>query len=142
MTLHFADTPEKIAHCWEAMYALRPHLHEDRFVQTVLEMRESDQYEMIYIDIDGKAVAVLGFRYMRTLYQGKTIYIDDLSTLPEARGRGCGSALLDFIHEKARQEGLDAVVLDSGHARFDAHRLYLNKGYRITTHHFVKEIGR
>ena len=72
------------------------------------------------------------------LYSGKTLYIDDLSTLPGARGKGYASTLLDFVIEQARQHGCQCVSLDSGQnpARYDAHRLYLKKGFNITSHHF------
>ena len=84
-------------------------------------------------------VAIAGFREEHKLVSGKTIYIDDLSTLASHRGRGLGGRLLDFIHTLARQQGKDGVYLDSGHQRHDAHRLYLNKGYTITAHHFTNK---
>ena len=35
---------------------------------------------------------------------------------------------------------LDAVHLDSGHTRFDAHRVYLSHGFRISSHHFTLKL--
>ncbi|RYF63705.1 MAG: GNAT family N-acetyltransferase, partial [Cytophagaceae bacterium] len=42
----------------------------------------------------------------------------------------------------ARQTGCQCVSLDSGQnpARYDAHRLYLNKGFNITSHHFKLDL--
>jgi GNAT superfamily N-acetyltransferase len=75
---------------------------------------------------------------MQLLYSGKTLYIDDLSTLPEGRGKGYASALLDYVIAEARTLGCTCVTLDSGHnpARYDAHRLYLSKRFNIVSHHF------
>jgi hypothetical protein len=49
------------------------------------------------------------------------LYVDDLST--RERFRRC-----------------EAVYLDSGHHRHDAHRLHLGAGYEIRSHHFVKPL--
>ncbi|HEY6777614.1 MAG TPA: GNAT family N-acetyltransferase, partial [Thermoleophilaceae bacterium] len=69
------------------------------------------------------------------------LYIDDLSTLPEARRRGHARALLDWCLEEARRLGCDQLHLDSGvePEREDAHRLYFNAGLRITSYHFARE---
>lgn len=101
----------------------------------------NEGYRMIFIEEDGNAIAFSGFRNMNMFYCGKIIYIDDLGTLAEHRGKGCGTMLLNYIHELARAEGKTAVHLDSGHHRFTAHRLYLNKGYNIIAHHFVHELN-
>ena len=44
------------------------------------------------------------------------------------------------IIDMARKENLDAIHLDSGHTRFDAHRLYLNMGFKIVSHHFALQL--
>lgn len=126
----------EIAACWDAVYALRPHLVQENYVAQVQQMMEEEGFRMICIEENGKVVAFSGYRPMHTLFAGRTFYIDDLSTLPEARGKGCGGALLGYIHEEAKKEGRVAVYLDSGYQRNDAHRLYLNKGYKLASHHF------
>ncbi|PUZ25639.1 GNAT family N-acetyltransferase [Chitinophaga parva] len=136
--VQYARTAEQIAACWLPIQALRPHLDAATFVQVIQEMMETG-YQLIYIADAGKPVAIAGFREEHKLVSGKTIYIDDLSTLASHRGRGLGGRLLDFIHTLARQQGKDGVYLDSGHQRHDAHRLYLNKGYTITAHHFTNK---
>ena len=85
-----------------------------------------------------QAPAAIGYRIMNLLYSGKTLYIDDLSTLPEGRAKGYAGALLDFVIDEARKAGCSCVTLDSGHspARYDAHRLYLKKRFNIVSHHF------
>ena len=47
------------------------------------------------------------------------------------------------VEERARLEkekGFELITLDSGHHRHTAHRLYLNKGFEIKSHHFVKKL--
>jgi len=139
MEIRIATTEEDISKCWDVMHALRPHLIKEQFIPTVKEMIV-EGYQLAYIEGDGKAVAAVGFRYMQYLFNGKHFYIDDLSTLPESRGKGCAGMLLDYVIELARQKGYKCVTLDSGYARHDAHRLYLNKGFVLASHHFSKTL--
>jgi GNAT superfamily N-acetyltransferase len=87
-----------------------------------------------------EAVAAAGFRVAHLLAWGRFLYVDDLSTLPSARRHGYGRALLDWLVDEARRLGCEQLHLDSGvgPARADAHRLYLNAGLQITSHHFAR----
>jgi GNAT superfamily N-acetyltransferase len=134
-----ATTEEEILKCWDILFALRPHLIKDNFVSTVQEMI-SEGYQLAYIEEHGNAVAAVGFRYVHYLYNGRHFYIDDLSTLPESRGKGYGGMLLDYVVELAKEKGYGCVTLDSGYTRLDAHRLYLNKGFILAAHHFSKSL--
>ena len=135
-TIREAKTDAEIALCWDVIAALRPHLNKENLVPEVKEMME-EGYRIIFAEEEGKAVSFAGFRDMHMLYCGKIIYIDDLSTLSEHRGKGYAGMLLDYIHQLARESGKSAVHLDSGHHRHNAHRLYHNKGYVISAHHFA-----
>lgn len=137
--IRHAQTDIEIESCFEVVQALRPHLNRENFLQQVREMM-ADGYQMIFIAEDQLAIAFAGFRNLHMLYSGKIIYIDDLSTLPQYRGKGYGGKLLDYLHKLAKETGKGGVHLDSGYHRNDAHRLYLNKGYKLASHHFVKEI--
>lgn len=139
MEIKFAETDEDLKKCIEVIQALRPNLTLERFLSLIPEMKK-ESYRLAFIEENGKAVSACGFRYMTTLFEGRFIYIDDLSTLAEGRGKGYASALFDFVVNLAKSEGLPAVHLDSGHQRFDAHRLYLNKGMKIVYHHFRLEL--
>jgi GNAT superfamily N-acetyltransferase len=140
MDIQLADTDEKILKCRDAILALRPHLADADLVSLVKEMI-NEGYQLAFIEEDGKAAAAIGFRYLQFLFNGKHFYIDDLSTLAEHRGKGYGSALLDYVSDKAKELGFQQITLDSGHHRHNAHRLYLNKGFVINSHHFVKKLN-
>ncbi|HEY8936148.1 MAG TPA: GNAT family N-acetyltransferase [Cyclobacteriaceae bacterium] len=141
MNIKLATTDQDILSCWKVIQVLRPHLKEDVFLKTVKEMI-SEGYQLAFIEENGMAASAIGFRYLQYLFIGKHIYIDDLSTLPEHRGKGYGGKLLDYVFDFAKEKGYNYVTLDSGHHRFDAHRLYLNKGFTITSHHFTKTITK
>lgn len=88
------------------------------------------------------ALAVAGFREVRTLAWGHHLYVDDVSTLPTARRAGHGDRLMSWLTEEAGRLGCEALHLDSGVAadRAPAHRLYMRHGLRISAHHFEREI--
>lgn len=126
--------------CWPVVQELRPHLTWDAFVSMVPEMIQEGYHLLMARHSNGTIVAFAGYRYMQTLFDGKMIYIDDLCSLPEYRGNGYANALLDHIIEEASSKGYKFVSLDSGFQRLDAHRLYLNKGFIISSLHFRKKL--
>ncbi|WP_020597637.1 GNAT family N-acetyltransferase [Spirosoma panaciterrae] len=145
MTIKIATTDAEIERCIPAMLALRSHLTPADALDRIRSQQQTDGFVLAYVDTgnpDETVPAVTGYRYLNFLYSGKTLYIDDLSTLPEARGKGYAGALVDFIIDQARQAGCQCVSLDSGQnpARYDAHRLYLNKRFNIVSHHFKLDL--
>lgn len=130
--IHDAD----ILKCWKVIYELRPHLKESEFTKTIKRIQNSG-YQLVYIEENNMAIAAAGFVIGEKLHRGKHIYIDDLSTLPAYRNKGYGGLLLNWIFELAKKEECKQVHLDSGVQRFDAHRLYLKKGFNISSHHFA-----
>ncbi len=67
------------------------------------------------------------FRELATQpHQGE---IRTLSVAPEARGRGVGSALVDWCLDEARRAGLAEIVLSSLPVMHAAHRLYESRGF-------------
>jgi GNAT superfamily N-acetyltransferase len=129
---------------FEAMRALRSH-HDDReaFVRRVDEIQRPEGFRLVAaFGEDGTVEAVAGFRVGHNLAWGRFLYVDDLSTLPTARRRGHGRALLDWLTSEAIRLGCDQLHLDSGVGpeREDAHRLYLNARLRINSPHFARAL--
>jgi GNAT superfamily N-acetyltransferase len=127
------------------MRELRPQFtDEEAFVRRVDEVQRAEGYRLVgaFEDGEAEAAAVAGFRVGHLLAWGRFLYVDDLSTLPAARRRGHGRALLEWLAGEGRRLGCDQLHLDSGVGpeRFDAHRLYLNVGLAITSHHFARRL--
>jgi GNAT superfamily N-acetyltransferase len=140
MTIRELEHAES-ALAFAAMRALRPHLAgEDELVRRVGEQRAEGYRLVAAVDDDGSVSAVAGFRVRNTLADGRILYVDDLSTLPAARRRGYGRALLDWCVHEGRRLGCDELHLDSsvGADRQDAHRLYFNAGMRVSAYHFER----
>jgi GNAT superfamily N-acetyltransferase len=118
---------------------------EETFVRAVDELQRPTGYRLLgaFEEDREDAVAVAGFRAFHCLAWGHALYVDDLSTLPSARRRGHGAALLAWLVEEAKRLGCDQLHLDSGVGldRADAHRLYLNSGLVISAHHFARLVG-
>jgi GNAT superfamily N-acetyltransferase len=133
-----ASTDEDIISCFPVFKELRPKLEFEALLPQV-RRQEVQSYKILALRQNGEIKSVAGFRLCEFLAWGKILYIDDLSTLPSARGNGFAGTLLNWLIEHAKKIGCDAVHLDSGHARHAAHRLYLQKGFRISSHHFALE---
>lgn len=130
-----ALTQKDIQLCERVILELRPHLKGKDLWQLYQEQLQ-EKYQILYIKEQDEAIAFVGYRFLNMLYSGKTLYIDDLCTLPSFRGKGYAGILLKKIFEIAKREQCDVVSLDSGHHRHEAHRLYLNHGFVIASHHF------
>lgn len=137
--------PPKTHRAFAAMRELRPSiLDSDAFVSQVDKVQRPAGYRLVAVvpDVDGNAEAVAGFRVGDNLAWGRHLYVDDLSTVPEARGKGHAASLLGWLSAEAERLGCAAIHLDSGvgENRAVAHRLYLGDGFRISSHHFSKDI--
>lgn len=141
MQIRILESLDDIRRCFPVMRELRPHLVMDGFVQQVLRQRTLHGYVLAAIEAEGRVTAVAGCRVAEFLAWGKVLYVDDLVTGQAHRGQGYGGALMDWLIEQARTQGCAELHLDSGHQRFDAHRLYLNKKMKITSHHFALKLA-
>ncbi len=125
--------------CFPVFSELRPHLAPEKFLAQV-RRQEQQGYKILALRWNGEIKSIAGFRIAEYLAWGKILYIDDLSTLSAVRSQGFANTLLDRLIEFAKKSACDAVHLDSGYARHAAHRLYLNKGFELKSHHFVLDV--
>jgi GNAT superfamily N-acetyltransferase len=137
--------PPDTGSVFRAMRALRANLGDEKsFARAVDEVQRPEGYRLVGAFEEGgsEAVAVAGFRTAHNIAWGHYLYVDDLSTLPEARRRGHARGLLEWLLKEARRLECDQLHLDSGVGldRADAHRLYLNAGMVISSHHFARYV--
>ena len=122
---------------------LRPHAGPaSTLVDLIDDELRPNGYRLVGSFEDGEddAAAVAGFRVARMIAWGRYLYVDDLVTAAERRGRGHADALFAWLLEEAARQGCDQFHLDSGVGpqRADAHRFYLRHGMRITSYHFAR----
>src|ERR1700674_3074324 len=130
---------------YKAMFELRPAVGDEAaFVKRVDAVQRPEGYRLVasFVEGDIHAVAAAGFRVVHYLFWGDTLYCDDLGTLTANRGKGHAGKLIDWMIEEARRLGCGEFHLDSGPGadRIDAHRLYFNKGMRISAYHFSRSV--
>lgn len=130
-----AQATQDILCCFPVFSALRPQLNEQAFVEQVLRQYQFG-YRIGMLTEKDAAVSVIGIRFTEFLAWGKILYIDDLCTLEKHQGKGYASTLLDWAVDEARKHHCNAIHLDSGYARKSAHKLYLKKGFSLSSHHF------
>lgn len=139
MQIKEAKTKEDIIFCGKAILEFRPNLDPGTYVEQTLRMMK-EGFRLLYVANEGEtfASAILGFRIQEMLRTGVMIYIDDLFTFGASRGKGYAGMLLKHVDAIAGELGIKSVSLDSGFQLHPAHRLYLNSGYFLGAHHFVK----
>jgi GNAT superfamily N-acetyltransferase len=80
---------------------------------------------------EGRCLGVAYVAFIWSLeHGGRSLWLDELYVLPEARNSGLGSALMDAVIAYAKSENCMAIDLevDEGHER--AARLYERLGFR------------
>lgn len=137
--IKIAITDTEIASCWEAISVLRPMLERENFVSQIQDLQK-EGYHLLYIQEKDKTVAIAGYRIYTMLYCGKMLYLDDLSTLEEYRGKGYASQLLNHLKAIALENNCVSIQLDSGPARTTAHKLYFKEDFTISAYHFHKKL--
>ena len=139
-TPKLAKSDKDILACSQVMRELRPHISEEDFLSRIRRQQEQG-YHLAQISEKGVVCAVAGFRILENLAWGKFLYLDDLVTADDSRSKGYGGVLFDWLIDYAKKESCAEFHLDSGVQRFGAHRFYLQKRMKISSHHFVLPIS-
>lgn len=135
-----AQAEAEIGRCFPVMAQLRPALSLDEFIVRVQRQREDFDYQLAFLEAENEIVAVAGFRICENLAWGRFLYVDDLVTSETERSQGYGELLFDWLAQNAARENCVQLHLDSGVQRFEAHRFYLKKRMKISSHHFALEL--
>ena len=87
-----------------------------------------DAYEPMHAVVaerDGKLTGLVHYLFHRnTAMLAPTCYLQDLFTVPEARGQGIGRALIEAVYERARAAGSPRVYWMTQESNATARRLY------------------
>ncbi|ADD07468.1 GNAT family acetyltransferase (plasmid) [Natrialba magadii ATCC 43099] len=119
---------------------LRDHLDEEQYLEHYVEMA-GDGYTMFACDVDGDPVAVAGVKITTNFYLGRHAYVYDLVTTEGERSKGYGRRLLEYVHEWAADHGCEAVELESGLWRDEAHAFYEDLGYEKYCYSFTYDLS-
>jgi GNAT superfamily N-acetyltransferase len=122
-------TDGAIEKAYPVLAELRPHLRAEAFVEQV-RLQQREGYRLIGGFVAGRLVAAAGFRIGRTLSRGQHLFVDDLVTTTSEQGKGYGAAMLKYLGEMARAEGITKIWLDS---RDTARTFYEKVGFSVHT---------
>jgi GNAT superfamily N-acetyltransferase len=128
-----------------AMLTLRPRWKTSAALVEFIDTRlRPTGYRLfgVFEDDLSAAVSVIGFREMWSTAWGHCLYVDDVSTVRNARGRGYADVLMQWAIAEAERLNCEAVHLDSGvgEERSAVHRLYMRNHLQITAHHFARAV--
>src|SRR5258706_5466269 len=101
MKIEFATTNDQILKCRKAILEVRPRISPVEYLEKA-NLLLSEGAKMMYIDEGTDAPAIATFRINYYFFRGKNLYIDDLGTLAEHRGKGYAGWLLDFMIHHAK----------------------------------------
>ncbi|WP_331234365.1 GNAT family N-acetyltransferase [Natronorarus salvus] len=127
----------------DALYPIVSELRDlerEEYRELYAAMRE-EGYHLFGGFVDDEPIAAAGVRVGTNFYLGRHAYVYDLVVTETERSKGHGSALLSFVNEWATERECEAVELESGLWREEAHRFYERNGYEKYCFSFVYELA-
>ena len=137
--IELTTIPEMLAQI-NTMQHLYPKLTIEKYESYLQEM-VSHNYKQAAVFEDDICVGITGFWTSVKLWTGKYMEIDNFIVHPDHRSKGIGKIMTDYIDNKAKTKGCNAIVLDAFTGNFTAHRFYYNQGYEPRGFHFVKMLN-
>ena len=96
-----------------------------------------DNYKLVAIFSEtDDCLAVMWCNITSRLHTGKTIYIAQLVVDEPHRGKRHAASFIAWIKSQAISLGYQAITLDSGIQRQEAHKFYFSQGFRIASFNF------
>lgn len=134
------ETIDDVRRVFPILNELRDHLDEEQYVELYEEMA-AEGYTVFACYADADPVAVAGVKITTNFYLGRHAYVYDLVTTERERSKGYGEHLLSFVHEWAAERDCEAVELESGLWRDEAHEFYERVGYEKYCYSFTYDLS-
>ncbi len=138
-TITLVSSDAQISACFDAIAELRPHLVRAQFVSQVRRLEVATGYRLAYLKLD-EIRCVAGYRVSEWLAGGKYLEVEDLVCVGNARSRGYGSLMFEWLCDTARDNNCDHVRLVSRLHRIDAHRFYERKGMSREAYYYSLDL--
>ncbi len=124
---------------WERLFHAYRTFYEEDVDQAVVDRvwdwihDETNEVNALVAVLDGEVVGFAHHREFATPAAGRRgLYLDDLFTEPDLRGKGVGRALISRLAELARERGLYKVRWITAADNATAQRLYDDLAERTT----------
>ena len=115
--VRLATTADAVRDCYPAYKEIRPQLRDADDLVDRWQSQRGDSYRIAYISGDAGVESAVGYRVIETAVWGKTLYIDDFTTLPAGRDKGHATALMWHVEAEARAAECDEIHRDPVHAK-------------------------
>jgi ribosomal protein S18 acetylase RimI-like enzyme len=135
-----AATSVELQACFPVISHLRSYLVDPEDWVSRAEAMASAGYRVLAVWHNEEVVAVAGYRIMQNLIHHRFLYIDDLVTSPDNRGKGLGAMLLTELTAIGTQETCTRLVLDTAAANTNAQRFYKREGLLDLVVGFIKPL--
>ena len=83
-------------------------------------------------------LGISGFWIGTKLWCGKSLELDNIVVRTEARSKGVGQLLFDYLSNKAIEENCHMMSLDSYTTNYKAHKFFYNNDFAPKGFHFIK----
>lgn len=122
-------TEAELTAAFPLMSALRDRIREDTFLAEV-RRQQVEGYRLFGAFDGARLVSLAGVRRTHTLARGEHLFVDDLVTLADERGKGHGKSLLAWLAVRSAEQGVRRIHLDS---RSTAKGFYEKVGFVFAT---------
>jgi ribosomal protein S18 acetylase RimI-like enzyme len=97
------------------------------------QMRMLNHYFYV-VNLEGEDVGYVFGRVVRRpesayMYAWNMIYIDQIAVKSTARGKGCGTRLIQAVRELAMEQGIETVALDTWNFNEGAQAFFAKQGF-------------
>lgn len=96
---------EPLARGYKAFY--RTEHPDARYDETWRLLIEGERIHGLAARLDGQLVGIAHYLFHAQTWSADACYLQDLFTVPDARGRGVATALIEAVAEAARARGAD-----------------------------------
>ena len=122
-------TDAEIQTAFPVMAMLRDRIRPESFLAEV-RRQQVEGYRLFGGFEDDRILVLAGVRRSHTLARGEHLFVDDLVTVEGARDRGYGRVMMRWLADRAAEEGLSRIYLDS---RATARGVYERFGFNFLT---------
>lgn len=104
------------------------------------EMFSLPTYKCFGLYLDKKLVGISSGWITVRFYSGRQLEVDNVVIDNSLQSKGLGKQFFDFIENWAKQNGCEAIELNTYVQNSKSHKFYFNLGYSILGFHFWKQI--
>ena len=116
----------------------------NQFADSILIQRFEEMFNQNYeswgIYYEEELIGIFGLWFMTRHYAGRSCEPDHVYIRTEHRNKGLGKTVFQWIYTYAKKKGCETSELNSYVTNYPSHKFYLNEGYEIWAHHFVKQL--